>query len=497
MKRKLTLLLCFIIAACFFGCKRADDYGPEEKFSSKFPDYQYNQETAQYYANAQMAIAENGYYYKGDDILYKYDIDKDISVPMCSRAECNHNSKECDAYAARFDFSTALPVSNCIDGNVMYYNNHIYMVERTEPYETYLMQYDENFNNKEVLAQLTSDKSHGYGSQGTQNIGVIVDGYYYYFGTDCRYEAFLENDYYETVYCNRIKLEKGAKREVLGEYEFGGDFGLIGGNVGAIYISGENVWFIEVGVGRFYSKTDPVQCTISVYNTKTNEFKTTKSYAGDTSKDLWGVGTGEVHGISRGAACMDSNNNLYVVSQTGQKWQIVKVNLIDNSSGVIYISEYTSTELYSSSTISGLTCDGNNIFFFETDYENKEYRMTAISLEGKIAATMKLDYEDSYIDYLKKRFEKKGKEAADRKELLELARSPGFKIFGTDERYIVIANTNDGIKGLSSGDSTYMKNTGSGGNYPETLGVGIINKADFLSGKDCEIKQIYRYFDNH
>jgi len=498
MKRQLALLMCFIIAACAFGCKTAKDYGLEEEFQPKFPDYQYNQETVQYYANEPLAIAENGYYFKCGNILYKYDIDKEISIPMCSKAECSHNSEGCDAYVIKKKSPAFDSVSNCMDGNVMYYNNHIYMIESPESYKVYLVQYDENFNNKEILAQLEQDDSHMYCPNGNLTKGYIVNGYYYYFGMDGRYEAIVKDDYYTTVYCNRIKLEKDAKPEVLGEYKFGGDFALLGGDVGKIFISEDNVWFIQYGSGRWYSKTDTVQCNISVYNTKTNEFKTTRTYAGDTGKDFWGVGTGETETIGR--TCMDKNNNLYIVSQTGErfqtgeKWQIVKVNLIDNSSSVIYISEYAIHEDYNSPAIYGLTCDGNNIFFFEEDAENKEYKMKAISLDGKTVATMELDYEDSYTDYLKKLFKKrKGREAADRKEMIRYAGTASFSIYGTDERYIVIDCDGEGIKGLSAGDSTYEKEI----ERNALIGVGIINKADFLSGKDCEIKQIYKYFDNH
>ncbi len=490
MKRGFVFLLCFFIVM-FCGCKNTENYVQEEgtsqgESSHNFSDYQYNQEKAQYYSNAQMAITDTGYYYRGDTILYKYDVDKDISIPMCSKAECNHNSNVCDAYVAKIDKNNALAISNCIDENVMYYNNHIYMIERQEPYKTGLMQYDENFNNKEVLTWLATDNSHGYGSTGTETIGVIADGYYYYFGIDCNPDI-VKNGYKGTLYCDRVKLEKDAKREVLGEYSFGMDYGMFSTPVSAIYVSGDNIWFISVGTYRWYEKDDPVQCKVAVYNTKTSEFKITKSYISDIKSDIWGAGTGKVKWISRNSAYMDENNNLYMVSEAGSTNQIIKVNLIDNSYSVIYKSQCNS--------ISGLICDGNNIFFAEINSANKDKsRIAAISLEGEVVASMQLRYEDSYLNYLKSDLERRKKSNVNP---LENAEDPNILIFGTDERYIVIANKEDGIKGLSSGDSTYMKKTGLGDDSPVAIGVGLINKADFLSGKDCEIKQIYRYFDNH
>ena len=73
-----------------------------------FPDYEYNQELAQQiYGQSKMAIAPNGYYYIIDNILYFYNIDSDINMPLCSKVNCRHNDNTCDAYEVQLIQRTA------------------------------------------------------------------------------------------------------------------------------------------------------------------------------------------------------------------------------------------------------------------------------------------------------------------------------------------------------------------------------------------------------
>lgn len=67
--------------------------------------------------------AENGYYYlhyDGKDLLVKYfDESSKMSVPVCAKAECSHNSKTCNAW---------LDTDEYLSSPIYYYKKYIYVV---------------------------------------------------------------------------------------------------------------------------------------------------------------------------------------------------------------------------------------------------------------------------------------------------------------------------------------------------------------------------------
>ncbi|MDO5382959.1 MAG: hypothetical protein Q4F06_09645 [Eubacteriales bacterium] len=112
----------------------------------------------QYYMGPNAAASENGYYYLAAppvfngtegyrNYLYYYDINDEISVPLCSKIGCKHDDENCEAY---------LSESNCLGSHIWYINGRIYMIERTSEQDT-LVSYDSKKRNKRTEAVLSVD----------------------------------------------------------------------------------------------------------------------------------------------------------------------------------------------------------------------------------------------------------------------------------------------------------------------------------------------------
>ncbi len=488
------LFLCVSLLLAY-GCSNASSYEEKESEISLFPEYKYDERKAQYCADKGIAINKEGYYYKFNSMLYFYNIDKDISAPMCSRADCSHKTKDCDAYVTQGPRKKeANCTGNCIDERILYHNNYIYMIERDDDDKVYLARYDSSFNNREILLTLSSDFAFIYGAYGDSDRNCVIQGeYLYHFNCDCS-KNVAENPDSGTIFCCRTKLEKGAKPEKLGEYNFDFGYTFFGSPTSAIYISGDTVYYISGGTEKWNAKEDNDQYRVASYNTKTNEFKIIMSYTEDKGDNAWGEGTGFVSYISADKTCMDSNDNLYIVSELDEKKCIVKFNMITKTSDVIYTSDYEQ--------ISEIMCDGEYIFLQEINEnsskprikEKAEARIAAIDSGGKLLASKDYEYDEEWIECKRERYEKNHYEY-DENDLYPSI--PEVDMRSVDDRYIMLMSYSYGVKGLVTGAfKDIPEDTNDYGTGIGVKGVGLINKADFLSGKDCEIKQIKKYWED-
>ncbi len=157
--KKVVLSAIFFMMAMLAACTKYQINEEQSDNNNPFPDYVYNQEKEQgVYGQSDMAIAENGYYYVIDNILYFYNINSDVNMPLCSKVNCNHDGETCDAYVSGINTENGTFGCNCMNEKVMYYNNHLYCIEVTKDRDYYLCQYDATFGNKERITKLASVK---------------------------------------------------------------------------------------------------------------------------------------------------------------------------------------------------------------------------------------------------------------------------------------------------------------------------------------------------
>lgn len=86
MRKKAVLSVIFFMMAMLAACTKYQINEEQSDNNNPFPDYVYNQEKEQgVYGQSDMAIAENGYYYIIDNVLYFYNINSDVNMPLCSK----------------------------------------------------------------------------------------------------------------------------------------------------------------------------------------------------------------------------------------------------------------------------------------------------------------------------------------------------------------------------------------------------------------------------
>lgn len=412
--------------------------------------------------NSRTAFSERGCYYLVNSILYFYDVNASVSIPVCSKMDCLHNSSSCDAYAldkADYDPYDLSGVSVECLGNMMWYNSgNIYMIKRDESGD-YLMQYDSNFANEVKLLTLADEGAVvGMPSADTENTALLYNGYLYFFSVKPTNASELV-DYTATVYCNRIKLKKGASVEILGTFDMAIDYALWGsGSYGEICAGNKMVYFIAGGIERQLSEINTVQYRIGCYDCSDDNFSMVLSKNTDNPEDVLGKGTGKVKAVNGDIACADDEDNLYIATDDKK---IVKMS----ASGQVEV-------IYNNATarnMSSLIWDGTYVYMYEEYYgSGGVVRIDKQgNLKGRYAITINTEFCEEH----------------------KISGTLGVDVIicGVDTQNVVISTKSNYVKGLE------CKNVIAGSNkYICTYAVGIISKNAFDEPHE-QIKSIYTY----
>lgn len=491
MKRVNIWGLIITIALLLSGC--SNDYyevpvesKTEETVNNQFESYIYDQERAQILSyNSHMAISDKGYYYISNNILHFYNVESTINSPMCSRVDCEHKDTECDAYVYSSSASGELSC-NCLDGRVLYYEEHLYLIERNTDSEFYLCRYNSNFNDKEVITRLASFEDE-QSMVINANTGVIQEGYLYYYVSIVDKE-YAQKDYMATFLCKRVKLEKDAIPETLGEFEFPGDYAMkVGDSNGlGILVAGDNVYFVAGGTARYYTTNNPVQYRVTRYNSVSGAFECIWSYEGNETKDILGEDTGTVTQFSGGNRMyIDEAGRLYLVtSSDGARKNIIGFGSYDISAEIIYTTEHDELQ--------DIYFNGEYFCFIETDIGKASY-ITVIDREGNIKVSRELEYAEEYLAIYKSYKEQFPEDNV----IMPVADYHNMVICGMDERNILLEcyQYADVFKGMTSTDITTAhvaeKDSFFEGNL--IMGIGMLNWEELISGERTDIKQIYMY----
>ena len=513
MKNKQSLLvtICLIMLASA-GCgssKYIDDglFESEAEIKSepetaaadadapKFPDYKYDQENAQRMDTESMAVSEQGFYYIIDNILFFYDIDSGLNTPLCSRVDCKHDDKDCDAYAASSDpvvdqvTGKADLSCNCYQGKLFFYDGSLYMIERTKESDFLLCRYDSRFDNRESLCMLAS-----FSDEKEQTVvsdaraGIISDGYLYYF-TSVFDPEYAKKDYMLTFQCRRVRLEKNAQPETLGEFEYASDYAMKAGDSNGlnIFIEGSDVYYIAGGTARMYTASNNVQYRVARYDTISGTFSELWSYTGSEGNEVFGKGTGEAVSVSTGNNMrMDDTGNIYILTRSKEnKWNdansIVKFNLSGQNGEIIYTTDRDG--------IINMRYNDGVLYFFEINDEIDEDPpvLSAIKTDGTYIAGQDMQYTQEILEREKNVRKKAGTNGT------SLPPAKNILFYGIDERYILLGSKSVGFEGLSVENLGEHESIERADGALVTAGVGVLDRSVFLSGSHCEIKQVYQY----
>lgn len=152
--RKLFYLIPAFAVMIFVGCSNKGR--SSENVDYEYSDYVFDNDAPQYYMSNSSAAAPSGYYFIGDAaistgserFLYYFDMVNKSVMPLCTKLNCEHNSQDCDAYVSD---------KSRVTGGLWYYNNRLYMIERTDEKDL-LVSYDKTGRDKKTEAVLSEVK---------------------------------------------------------------------------------------------------------------------------------------------------------------------------------------------------------------------------------------------------------------------------------------------------------------------------------------------------
>ena len=167
----ITVVTMLGISAC--GDKQSNQSTVTDDY--RYSSYTYDDNAPQYYMAGSAAASETGYYYidgapvinNSNMYIYYYDMIKDMTIPLCSKVDCDHRTDECEAYITQ---------NICVGSKIWYHNERLYMIEKTEEKDI-LVSYDKTMRDKKEEKTLSIN---GLSVNKNSKNACITNGKLYY-----------------------------------------------------------------------------------------------------------------------------------------------------------------------------------------------------------------------------------------------------------------------------------------------------------------------------
>lgn len=167
----ITVVTMLGISAC--GDKQSNQSTVTDDY--RYSSYTYDDNAPQYYMAGSAAALETGYYYidgapvinNSNMYIYYYDMIKDMTIPLCSKVDCDHRTDECEAYISQ---------NICVGSKIWYHNERLYMIEKTEEKDI-LVSYDKTMRDKKEEKTLSIN---GLSVNKNSKNACITNGKLYY-----------------------------------------------------------------------------------------------------------------------------------------------------------------------------------------------------------------------------------------------------------------------------------------------------------------------------
>ncbi len=370
------LMLCVVLVFTFLsGCSGNGNKPASGEY--EYSDYVFNNDEAQYYMGNGAAAAETGYYYiakspvhtSSDIFLYYFDMINKNSLPLCTKLNCAHNDKSCDA---------CLSDGKCLSSNIWYYNQRIYMIERNSEKDI-VVSYDKTGRDKREGAVLSVDGRSVITSQGRT---CVSHGKLYYVlageKSQFLYEVSLIGK--DTPKLIKEYTSEHEIREMLTLYA-------IGDRVYITLVSG-----ITSDINNYI-----VECIDISGGEPVRKF----DYIADQASIQ-----GEIKDLGNWAI-YDVEGNFYFVSVSDNAYCINKLNLETKKNVEIYTIDLSQDMGSREDYIELCGFDGKYLYLYETiDFSVKENRQNyelenylyIIDTDGKIADTIKFTKNREYAE---------------------------------------------------------------------------------------------------
>lgn len=237
MKKWWVLLLCISMVFGVFGCSSQNEIGGQ---SNQYDSNAWEKGVANICRN------ENGYYAFCGELLYTIEDKK--AYPLCNKADCEHDSVECNAYLKKVQPQT-----------VWYDGTSIYAVGmgKVGTYSIYRINKDGSGNEK------VCDLFQTIGKASFSILCYFNDGYAYYVLTLRSADDVAKGNYSEKLY--RIKLEANAEPELLYEKMDGVETNTLGRCI----FDEDDLYITEIT----YSENGDPSCVLYKYSIKENKIE--------------------------------------------------------------------------------------------------------------------------------------------------------------------------------------------------------------------------------
>ena len=175
MKKIILIIMAVVtmlgISAC--GDKQSNQSTVTDDY--RYSSYTYDDNAPQYYMAGSAAASETEYYYidgapvinNSNMYIYYYDMIKDMTIPLCSKVDCDHRTDECEAYISQ---------NICVGSKIWYHNQRLYMIEKTEEKDI-LVSYDKTMRDKKEEKTLSIN---GLSVNKNSKNACITNGKLYY-----------------------------------------------------------------------------------------------------------------------------------------------------------------------------------------------------------------------------------------------------------------------------------------------------------------------------
>ena len=498
ISRTIIFILAAFLAGCVSPAEFTKDSGSQEEIPTEtavqFPDYIYDQETAQDSYGTRAAVQEKGYYLIANHVLYFHDVRSDLLFPMCTKESCRHKDETCNAYInARKNWSIDGKGEDYMDDwaeeavgdKIWYYRDHLYMVACNPSKGYALMQYSPEFTEQKMIAWMSDFEAEPRMILNVTwiDLGTIFfhDGYAYYLTYEWDDENAYGNPEYQTVYTAwRVKLEEKAEAEELFSFEARW-YGSQAHRIGSFQ---DDVYFIIEYLQTHYIPEDEQKEGEASFNTIGSRRLIYRYNEKDGAELIWSYDGADIVSPfeAEGAAPRNDASKDYLVTQEGDyvyfageaersviySTGIAAVNLQTREGRMLYETPYD--------WIAQLRSDGSHYYFIEVG-KSKTF-LTAIDKEGNLLRRYELPYCEEFFERMER--------SKIPEEEWGLCGSTKLSFLAADGRYLVLEgfgwNCFQGLTSHANGGPLM-------GRVDE--GIGVINIEDFLSGKDVEIRQIY------
>jgi len=475
------ILLCIFPIAIISGCsnnKYTSEYSTSTE-NTKITDFNFDNNKGQYYMPNGSAAAENGYYYITKNsytsnnseptygyFIYYYDMTSQTTVPLCSKLECQHNDSNCDAY---------LLENECLGHMIWFYNDRIYMLERTKENDN-LVSYDKEGRNKKNICILSDNDAVVGFKNSVDNVACVNNGSLYY-------ETYnSKNDFVEF---KKVDLKSESKPQVIGTVPINPN--TLSTNVFRFYPFQDKVYIFE---NQYVSASDTTN-SIYEYDVNKNNLSSLIEFKyGDISSPYRGT----IYNWNTNMVVDNDGNFYYITELDGDKIPasigtgynktciINKYNVLLKTNSELYVLEGTSDKIGNPDSLIINGYDGTYIYFFEyqisstikkksnliEDSNNLIVMNTNGIVIDKIHFTVNSEYLDSYFKNW-------------------AAGSIRFNKIIPGDRYIMLATTVNAITGIERSDK-YMKAYIASKNFTETEVLAVLDKNQIGTGTHTWIK---------